>query len=305
MIFPAIMTVMAAALQLVAETPPPILEAISGDADPALWRTGDEDTTVYLFGTIHVMPEEAEWESDTLRQVWAETDLLITEADVSSEEALGEARAAAFREAFYLDGRKLADLYTDEEAALINEDLAAFNLSLEALGNQKPWFAMTYLVMLEAASIGFGPEWGVDNVVEDWAKRDAIPVQHFETATQQLGYLVSIPEEEQKQFLMVELDIDEDRTTAEINASRLEFWFYGDAAALWEEMFDEFSTKLPIAMQILLYRRNQDWAAQLDTLIEEYEGTIFVAVGAGHLVGGKNVQHYLAEFGHETVRVNP
>ena len=39
-----------------AETPPP--GAVPG---PALWRVGDADTTIYLFGTVHALPKGKPW----------------------------------------------------------------------------------------------------------------------------------------------------------------------------------------------------------------------------------------------------
>ena len=28
---------------------------------PALWKVADEDTTIYLFGTVHALPKDVEW----------------------------------------------------------------------------------------------------------------------------------------------------------------------------------------------------------------------------------------------------
>lgn len=287
-----------------AETPQVILDAVSGDPAPALWRTGDEDTTVYLFGTIHVMPQEAQWETPLIREAFNEADLLITEADVDSDQAMADSLTIVMQHGFFLDGSKLADLYTEEETSKINEDLAPYNLTLKALGNQKPWLASLNLVTIQATVLGLTSDYGIDWVVEDWAREKDIPLQHFETAKQQAMIFATIPLEEQKLYFTVELDIEDEKTDAEEYASMVGRWFRGDTQGAWAEMEKDMA-ELPFTKKAILDNRNEDWAEQLDVLIEEFEGTIFVAVGSGHLEGGQSVQYFLAERGYETVRLNP
>lgn len=295
---------LAVSLQATSGTPQVIIDAVTGTPDPALWRTGDADTTVYLFGTVHVMPKEAKWETPLIRDAFEEADLLITEADVDSEEAMTDSLAVVMKHGFFLDGRKLVDLYTEEEAEKINEDLAPYNLTLKELGNQKPWLATLNLVVLQADALGLNSDYGIDWVVEGWAREKEIPLQYFETAKQQALILATIPLEEQKLFFTVELDVDDDRTDAELFGEMIGQWFRGDSEGAWHEM-EEDMAELPLTRAAMLDTRNENWALQLDKLIREFEGTIFVAVGSGHLEGGQSVQHYLAEHGHETVRLNP
>ena len=53
----------------------------------------------------------------------------------------------------------------------------------------------------------------------------------------------------------------------------------------------------------LLYKRNANWAEWIDARLESTPGTVFIAVGAGHLAGQQSVQDYLAERDIETTRV--
>ena len=54
--------------------PPPI-----PDADPALWVVRDEDTTIYLFGTIHVLRPGVTWFDDGIKAAFDASDELVTE----------------------------------------------------------------------------------------------------------------------------------------------------------------------------------------------------------------------------------
>lgn len=194
--------------QTISETPEEILEATSGRANPALWRTGDHDTTIYMLGTIHALPQEVAWETDLILDAFSEADLLITEANVDSDEAIAETSDVILQQGFYLDGTKLSDLYTDEERADINDALAEFGLSLDKLGNMKPWMAVMALSGVMSAKAGMDPDYGVDTIVEGWAEEDGIPLKHFETAKEQAMIFVAVPENEQRLFLTQTVDME-------------------------------------------------------------------------------------------------
>ena len=58
----------------------------------------------------------------------------------------------------------------------------------------------------------------------------------------------------------------------------------------------------PVLAKALLYDRNERWAEWIDTRLDE-PGTVFVAVGAGHLAGAMSVQDYLTGRGLAVTRV--
>lgn len=58
-----------------------------GDADPALWVVRDADTTVYLFGTIHVLKPGLSWFDEAVRAAFDKADEVKLEiVDLSSAE---------------------------------------------------------------------------------------------------------------------------------------------------------------------------------------------------------------------------
>src|SRR4249919_3394238 len=46
-------------------------------ASPAMWRVADEDTTIYLFGTIHLLPKGTQWRSPAFDKAAAGSDSLV------------------------------------------------------------------------------------------------------------------------------------------------------------------------------------------------------------------------------------
>ena len=77
-------------------------------------------------------------------------------------------------------------------------------------------------------------------------------------------------------------------------------WLEGDADGLAELMNEGLTDQ--VLAERLLYQRNSNWAEWIDTRLDT-PGTVFIAVGAGHLAGDKSVQDALEVRGIEISRV--
>ncbi len=76
----------------------------------------------------------------------------------------------------------------------------------------------------------------------------------------------------------------------------------GDTAT-FVPMLEQMRTQSPHAYQTMFVQRNARWANWIAERLDE-PGTVFVAVGAGHLAGRDSVQEQLASIGVGSVRVN-
>ena len=57
---------------------------VPADPKPALWKVADGDTTVYLFGTIHLLPQGTRWESPVFARAAEESQGLVVETIVDT-----------------------------------------------------------------------------------------------------------------------------------------------------------------------------------------------------------------------------
>src|SRR3546814_6314826 len=78
-------------------------------------------------------------------------------------------------------------------------------------------------------------------------------------------------------------------------------WAKGDRDGLAVAM-NESLAATPELAKTLLWDRNARWADKLKARMDQ-PGTVFVAVGAGHLAGQRSVQDYLEERGLTVKRV--
>jgi uncharacterized protein YbaP (TraB family) len=262
---------------------------------PALWKVGDEDTTIYLFGTVHVLPKELEWYDATIANALDGSDMIVTEIkmDKASEAELQE---LSMKLGLLPPGTTLRSLLTPEQTATYEAGLAKLGAPPEAFDPVKPWLAGLTLSLLPLMQQGYDPNSGVEKIL--LAKAGTKPQGALETAEFQLGIFNNMPTEAQVAFMMEAVEgMDEikpmlDRMVAE--------WAEGDATELANIMNEGMTD--PAVAEALLYSRNANWAEWIDTRLDE-PGTVFIAVGAGHLAGAKSVQDYLAQKGIAVARV--
>ena len=262
---------------------------------PALWKVGDEDTTIYLFGTVHVLPKELEWYDATIANALDGSDMIVTEIkmDKASEADLQQ---LSMKLGLLPPGTTLRSLLTPEQTTTYEAGLAKLGAPPEAFDPVKPWLAGLTLSLLPLMQQGYDSNSGVEKIL--LAKAGTKPQGALETAEFQLGIFDNMPTEAQVAFMMEAVEgMDEikpmlDRMVAE--------WAEGDATELANIMNEGMTD--PAVAEALLYSRNANWAEWIDTRLDE-PGTVFIAVGAGHLAGSKSVQDYLAQKGITVARV--
>jgi hypothetical protein len=131
------------------------------------------------------------------------------------------------------------------------------------------------------------------------AKTANKPVSALEGFEEQLGFFDNMPESDQMGLLVATVDeFGEIESTLDRMVER---WGAGDPDALAKEMNDQLG-KLPNVEKILLTDRNDRWADWIKTRLDK-PGTVFMAVGAGHLAGKGSVQDALAKRGIKAERV--
>jgi uncharacterized protein YbaP (TraB family) len=124
------------------------------------------------------------------------------------------------------------------------------------------------------------------------------PQGALETAEFQIGIFDGMDQAAQITFMMEAIE-GMDETAPMLNRMVAE-WAEGDADELAAIMNEGMTD--PAVANALLYSRNANWAEWIDARLDK-PGTVFIAVGAGHLAGAQSVQDYLAQKGITVSRV--
>jgi uncharacterized protein len=262
---------------------------------PALWKVADEDTTIYVFGTVHVLPDGIDWFHGCVAQAFGLSGELVTETVGADPLAM---QALVMDKAVLKDGATLRSLLTDEERAAYEAVLKAIGAPPSRFDIFEPWYASVALSLFAMMQEGFSGEHGVEKLLEARARERGIPHAGLETADFQLAMFDTLPPEVQKTYL-AEVVSELPQLKGEINAI-IAAWKAGNAEELARRLNTAQSD--PLLVERLLTSRNRTWAAWIAERLEQ-PGTVFLAVGAGHLAGEGSLQEQLAAAGIASTRL--
>jgi uncharacterized protein len=264
---------------------------------PGLWKLADADTTIYLFGTVHVLPKNFAWRSPRIDAAIESADTLVLEIADSGDDAK---TAATFTNLAISPGLPpVADRVPSDRRAKLDGLIAKVGIPAPALQSFESWAVAITLAAGMLAEMGISPDDGVETQLTADFKRLKRPISGLETTPEQLGFFDTLSEESQRTFLISMVD--------EAANAKTEFdqmiaaWASGDDKAIAITFDDEMRLSAEMA-DVLLRQRNARWTDWVAKRLDQ-PGTVFVAVGAGHLAGDDSVQAMLAKKGLKVSRV--
>ena len=261
-------------------------KASHGIGEPALWVLKDDDTTIYIMGTVHLLRPELDWRSDAINEAVDAADTLVFEADVSSPEAGAEMMKFVRDEGLFANGGQLTNLLSDAETVELQAALDYVGLPLGAVQNMRPWFAAVNLSVMQMTKDGFDPTAGVEQVLMAEGAAQGKSFAYLETVDDQLGRLARLPDDVQVEFLISSAESIEDG--AEMLDMLVEEWTDGDVNGLGLLMANPEMMGSEEVYDALLKTRNETWAPKIAAMLDA-PGTRLVAVGSGHLAGEDSV----------------
>lgn len=256
-------------------------------AKPAIWSVSDADTTIYLFGSVHVLKPGLSWFDGAVKQAFDKSDELILELVLPDDPA--ETAGVMMPLALDQTGKTIPSRLTPDELKAYQAAMVSVGLPPAQFDAFEPWFAAVTLSVLPLTKLGYDPNSGVEKQLTGFAKTANKPVSGFETLEEQLGFFDALPEAQQVAFLnstVKELD-----QLGPMLDKMVVLWGKGDPDALAVTM-NESLAATPELAKVLLWDRNARWADKIKERLRQ-PGTVFVAVGAGHLAGDHSVQEYL------------
>lgn len=268
------------------------------DADPALWVVKDKDTTIYLFGTVHILKPGLSWFDEAVKKAFDASGELVTEIGGTPDPAA--AQQLIMKYGLNPSGPTLTEKLPEDKRAAFAKIVADLGLPQAAIDRFDPWLAGVQMTMLSLVRLGYNPQDGVEQALDTAAKAANKPVSGLESIEEQFSFFDSLSEEAQIKFLVETIDkLPEAGPTLDKMVAE---WGAGDADGLAALMNEGFKSSPEVAKK-LLADRNARWAEWIDARLDK-PGVVFVAVGAGHLAGPESVQAYLAKRKIKSKRIN-
>ncbi len=270
-----------------------------------MWVIRDADSTIYLTGTVHMLPPDLVWTSPKLETALAESDTLWLElAEIADVEAFRAKAGPLIEASATSSGPPLSELLSASERVALNNALARAGLTGDAarrMDTMKPWFVVQSIATAALTRAGYSPDAGIDIKLAAMAKELGKPVKGLEQVEDQVRVLSSGSDEAQLRQLRMLL-------AAPAYTMNMSAWLSGATFEAWTEgnalpvtLMITFATLAGnqgggMSMDALLGDRNENWAVQIEDMLAR-DGVDFIAVGAGHLVGPDSVQMKLKQRG--------
>ena len=268
------------------------------DAEPAMWMVRDRDTTIYLFGTFHALDGKRDWFNDDVKAAFDASQEVVLEIVTPDDPA--EMRPALLRHAYTAAGAPtLTSKLSPAGRTRLAAALARNKMPPGSLDRFRPFFASVTLASLQFGQMGMGAEQGAEAVIRRAMKGTAKQLGAVETVDEQFALLNALPEAEQLRLL--EASLTDDGSMAKEIAGMLDAWNRGDAKAV-AKAIQQSDKDSPALYKLMFTDRNARWAQWVDRRLDR-PGTVFMAVGAGHLAGDRSLVTLLEKNGHRVSRV--
>jgi len=271
------------------------------EIEPALYVVRDADSTIYLFGTVHIRRPGSHWGGANARAALQEAEEVWTELNMADQ---SEAESAALILAYgmSINGEPLSSHLTPAQNRQMREITKQLGLPAEMFERMRPWLAAITLSMTPMMQAGYEAEAGADSMIEAQAIANGQRRRAFETMREQISFLANLPIEVQRQMLVDSLE-PTDMSAADSDIMQTA-WEQGDMETLERYVIDDMREQYPAVYDVLIVRRNNAW---MDVLMTELEGSgvDFIAVGAGHLLGEHGLVDQFRARGIVVERVAP
>ena len=265
---------------------------------PAMWSVSDADTTVYLFGTIHLLPEKYQWRTQTFDQAVDSSHELVVETIIDEKNPM-QLLALLTTLGFSKNLPPIAERVPAAKRPALAEAIKKSGIPPAAFDKMETWAAAFMLLGNQFKDLGLKSGEGVESVLRSSFSANGKPIGQLETNAEQLGFFDTLPEKAQRALL--EGAIEKPDAMRKEFANMVGAWSRGDVAAI-AKTFNHDLSESPELRDSLLKRRNANWSQWIERRMAS-PGAVMVAVGAGHLAGSDSVIELLKKGGYRVRRV--
>jgi uncharacterized protein len=275
------------------------LSAHAAAAASAVWAVHGAHGTVYLAGSIHLLPAQDATLPAAFERAYADSARLVMELDLGKLDPL-EAAGWMLAHGTLSPDESLRTLLGEARYARVSAAAESRGLPAVVFDTQAPWVIGIELADLEYERLGFDPRNGVEEQLVRRTQADHKPTDGLETLDEQLGGLEALPRTEQLRLL--------DQTLAELDEPAedlrdvLDAWRQGDATRLASLLAREYHD-FPALYGPLVTTRNQHWLPKIEQLLKAQDNSL-VVVGSLHLVGDGGLLELLRKDGYAATQLN-
>jgi uncharacterized protein len=273
--------------------------SVPSRATPALWRVHNGTSTVYLFGSLHILPPGYPWTTPEIERAMNASDLFIFEVPVD-EAALMDQKAFIVEHGLLPPRQSLRGVLTGNEFQVYSTVLRRAGLKPENFEHYRPWLAAVMVGLAYLHHDDLLTLKGADDDLIAYARDHGRNLVYLENIREQMELLTAGDDNGHLKALKnLILTLPQTRTQEK---ELFETWSSGDATR-FAALLDGYFKGRPEAKEFLVDRRNRVWLDPLKQALGRQNGTTMITVGAAHIGGKNGLLALLCGEGYEVERV--
>ncbi len=276
-----------------------LLGCLSAHAAAPVWAVRGAHNTVYLAGSVHMLPADDAALPPAFDRAYADSHKLVMEMDLARFDP-AEAMVWMMDHGTLPAGTTLRGLLGEARYTRLTHAAGDVGLPMSGLDTQAPWVVGIELTDLAYSHAGFDAEQGVEDQLLRRAQADGKETAGLETLPEELSGLVGLSREDQVRMLDEALDELKDLKSEMHDV--VHAWRSGDAPRLAALLSTEYQS-MPQLYKPLVTDRNAHWLPQLQALLGAGDNAM-VVVGALHLVGPGGLIEMLRKKGYSVTQLN-
>ena len=264
----------------------------NGTVKSTLWRVHGDHNTVYLLGSIHVLPATAYPLHPALQKAFNDSRRVVFEVDlnaISHQSVLHEFEEVGV----YPPRDTLSNHVSPATILLVKAALEQLGIPYEQAKRFKPWLLAELITSRYTELAGFREELGVDRYFFSQAKESRKPVLGLETVRDQARVLTSSDLAGERRLVET---IENLSTSKAILDELVDAWKNGRIRAL-DQLLNQDEVNDPRSFEAMFSRRNLKWLPQIERFLHG-DTNYLVIVGSGHLVGDHGLVRALQDRGY-------
>ncbi|PKL79582.1 MAG: hypothetical protein CVV25_07465 [Ignavibacteriae bacterium HGW-Ignavibacteriae-4] len=251
-----------------------------------LWKVDDGNSHIFLLGSIHVAKQNMYPLDYRIEEAYRGSDIVAFEIDMTKADPM-----LFMKYMTYTDGTKLKDRISAENYEKLRQKFSSMGMTESMFGNMRPWAAAMSVQTSMLRGAGYDAALGIDQHFMTKATNDSKKVRELETVDYQMD-LLSQFDNVGDSFINYTLDNSEEPET-EVDRM-INAWKTGNKAEL-QHILDSSRYEYPELEEMyekIIDERNDNMTKKVEEWLKE-DKTIFIVVGAGHIIGERGIINQL------------
>lgn len=265
-----------------------------GHGHTLLWQYQNDDTTVYLYGSIHYLSSSVEWRTPELDEAFESADTVVFEVDFSDEDLLTKQAAVPLGWSTIRSDQRLDDFLTETQREIVMDFFADEEVNYWGLQKLNPWLVNDLVLASAGEDMDAYLEYGVEAILSAEAELNDTKMDGLETIEERM-IAAEVPMFEEVESLIRSIMVYD--LLVESTEVLTDEWLNGDMNGIDLIMQDPGLLGSGGGYEGLIGIRNRNWIDDIKKYLER-PGVTFIVVGSGHLVGKDSLFNLLEKEGY-------